>query len=119
MKLRLRENSVRIRVTQTEVARLATGQPIEQVTRFTPTTQLTCRVVPSSAAASVSFDRDCLSLLLPNELIHRWASTQEVGISLTQRIDDEQTLSILIEKDFECLHPGHEVNEDAFPNPRK
>jgi hypothetical protein len=34
-------------------------------------------------------------------------------------LDSGQSLHILVEKDFECLHSANETGADAFPNPRR
>ncbi len=120
MKLRIRENTVRIRLTQSEVRSLADGETVEQITSFSPTERLISSVIPITNAASLmTFHGSRIELRLPSERIHRWAGSSEVGMTERQQIDDQHFLLILVEKDFECLHPGHEVNSDAFPNPQK
>ena len=45
-----------------------------------------------------------------------WVTTDRVGISGEQPLANGKPLSILIEKDFKCMH-GDETDVDAFPNP--
>ena len=120
MKLRIHDNTLRIRVTQSEVARLAAGNPVEQITEFAPTSFLITLVKPSSQVRSTTatFQDNQLSVLLPLDAVTRWAHSDQVGIEASQTIGSDKTLSILIEKDFECLHSVAEDNTDAFPNPR-
>jgi hypothetical protein len=40
-----------------------------------------------------------------------------VGISGEQPLESGKRLSILIEKDFQCLHGDDARDPDAFPNP--
>ena len=120
MKLRIHDNTLRIRVTQSEVARLAAGNPVEQITEFSPTTSLITLVKPSSQVRSTTatFQDNQLSVLLPLDAVTRWAHSDQVGIEASQAVGPDKTLSILIEKDFACMHSGTEDNADAFPNPR-
>jgi hypothetical protein len=120
MKLRIHNNSIRLRLTQTEVARLAAGQSVEQTTEFTPTTSLTSLVKPAAhlRAATVTFQNNQITVLLPIDEVRVWAQSNQPGIEASQTITPGKSLSILIEKDFQCLHSAAEENADAFPNPR-
>ena len=120
MKLRIRGNSVRVRLTQSEVSRLATGKSVEQITEFSPTSTLVSLVKPTSQirAATVMFRDGRLSVLLPLVDVRDWAQSNHVSIEASQAIGPDRALGILIEKDFECLHSRAEGNADAFPNPR-
>ncbi len=120
MKLRIQADSLRIRLTQTEVAQLAGGNAVTQATSFSPTAQLITSVETSASAsaASARLEGSQLAIVLPLEPVRRWAHSEQVSIPAEQRIDDKRSLSILIEKDFECLHHTEE-NQDAFPNPLK
>lgn len=46
-----------------------------------------------------------------------WALTDQVGIEDEQAIDDQNSLRILVEKDFACPDGTEEHNADTFPNP--
>jgi hypothetical protein len=57
---------------------------------------------------------------VPRDTVVRWAGGNEVGMSAEQPAGEGDTLSILIEKDFECVDaPASEPQDDAFPNPRR
>jgi hypothetical protein len=120
MKLRIHEESVRVRLTQSEVARLAAGQSVEQTTTFAPSTQLVSAVRTASGVANVhaTFEDGCITLWIPATRAREWALSEEVGIYATADTGDGRVLSLLIEKDFQCLHPKRgETEDDAFPNP--
>jgi uncharacterized protein DUF7009 len=121
MKLRISGNSVRVRLTQREVATLAQGKPVEQITEFSADSRLVTRLEPSSRVqiAAASFVGTQLALLLPLNQVRNWAQSDQVGIEANQPIDSSRSLEIHIEKDFECLHRPAEKESDAFPNPRK
>ena len=111
MKVRLRHNSIRFRLTQGEVERVRLGESIEEVVAVTPSA-LTLRL-GAGQALGVSFAGGCLSVNAPGEVLGAWAASDEVGISGVAG-----AVSILIEKDFSCRHPSDpEDNVDTFPNP--
>jgi hypothetical protein len=119
MKMRIRGNSVRIRLTRTEVAALGAGQSVSQVTAFSPTACLVSSVTVSGevAAPAATFVDGHVRIVLPLQQARRWAESEEVSISATQPVGEDPPLTLLVEKDFVCLHhPSESV--DAFPNPR-
>jgi hypothetical protein len=120
MKLRIRGNMVRIRLTQSEVARLAAGSRVEQTTTFSAISKLVSSVETSGATqAAVKFDGADLAVILPADRVCHWAASDDVSIDETQAVGAGQSLRLLIEKDFECMHSRAEMDTDAFPNPRK
>jgi hypothetical protein len=120
MKLRIYAHSVRVRLTQTEVARLAKGERIEQTTAFSASSKLISSIeaLPHAATASVEFDGLRLAIFLPSEQAIHWATSSDIGIKVNQPCGKSASLSLLVEKDFECLHPGQDKTADAYPNPR-
>lgn len=121
MKLRIRSNSVRIRLTRTEVARLATGERIEQVTQFSAASSFYSSIEASTDLVGplATFDGIRMELRVPSVQMRRWAESDEVGIEAAQQVGSGKILQLLIEKDFECLHSRAERDGDAFPHPRK
>jgi hypothetical protein len=121
MKLRIRGNSVRMRVTQSEAARLRAGEKIEQVTEFSRDQKLVSSLEPSPDARRVGaeFSVGCLRVIVPQAEVLAWADSSLISIEAEQAIDSDRSLHILIEKDFECRHSTREENADAFPNPRR
>jgi hypothetical protein len=123
MKLRIKGNSVRLRLGRSEVHRLATNGIVEESTVFGPSGQqaFTYAIFASSEISGISanFEGSRLLISVPSRTIHEWSTTDQVGIHALQRNGKENGLQILIEKDFECVdgRPG-ESQEDAFANPQ-
>jgi hypothetical protein len=122
MKLRIQGNSIRFRVTQSEMAALSAGARLEESAQFglTPSETLTYAIELSSACADVhaSFSKGIIRLTLPSDLAQVWATTSQVGIEHAQPIAGAAVLKISLEKDFNCLHPRvGEDQLDNFPNP--
>jgi hypothetical protein len=118
MKLRIRGNSVRLRVSRAELTQIETQGCAEDSTEFAPTVRLTYRVeVRPDGAVEASYSGDTIEIRLPRGDVQRWAQTDQIGIRGEQRIADGGTLQILVEKDFACLSPTDEDQSDLFPNP--
>jgi len=119
MKLRIRGNSVRIRVSQTELKQLAEAGIAEDAVRFGPDVGLVYRVrVVADGRIAADLADGALTVTLPKADVERWTAPDEVSIRGEQPIGGGETLKILVEKDFECLTPREGEDEsDLFPNP--
>lgn len=122
MKLRIRGNSIRLRLGGSEVAQLAKTGHVSESTRFSalPGNQLTYTVATSADEREISArlaDNE-ITVTVPEVLGRSWANSTQVGLKHEQRINDQASLSIVIEKDFRCLEPRPgEDQSDSFPNP--
>jgi hypothetical protein len=121
MKLRIRGNSVRLRLKRGEVDQIAAGTNLVEETHF-PDAVFTTRLEASDdRSISASFENGNLVIGLPKTRISEWANTDEVSLFDEQKLSGGNFLSLLIEKDFSCLEPGHhrECDDDAdtFPHP--
>lgn len=121
MKLRIRGDTIRLRLKRSEVDRIAAASSIVEKTHF-PDSVLTCRLdVSEKKDISAGFDNGTLVVSLPKSKVLNWAGTDEVSLHTTQEVSGAGLLSLLIEKDFSCLEPGHhrdcEDDEDTFPHP--
>jgi hypothetical protein len=115
MKLRIQGNSLRLRLTQKEVAQLRAGGSVHSSLHFASGRSLTYLLASSSEATQVDadFDGDSIRVTLPLAEVAAWADGDQVGISGPP---DQPTL-LLIEKDFQCLHKPGEPDPEAYPNP--
>jgi hypothetical protein len=122
MKLRIRGNSIRLRLTKSEVAQFAETGSVEEIVEFGVRED---QRFMYSLSISTEIDSVCailenkrISVLVPKSQAVQWKDTNEIGIRGAQLLDDEKTLQLLIEKDFACLddRPG-EDDSDAFPHP--
>lgn len=121
MKLRIRGDTVRLRLKRSEVERIASGASVVEETHF-PESALSYRLeVSESNAISASFANGNLVVRVPRTNARHWADTDEVSLYAEQGLADSGSLFLLIEKDFSCLDPGHhrdaEDDDDTFPHP--
>ncbi len=122
MKLRIKGNSIRLRLGRSEVSNLVAGEIIEESTTFDPEgrQRLTFRLFSTKAVVEVSasFEDGSLTVRLPTDLARNWGTTERIGIEAVQPSSNGTSLRILIEKDLECLDaPPEESQADAYPRP--
>ncbi len=109
MKLRMRSNSLRLRLTRSEVDRLAEQGSIVETVTFPGNTQLTYALKCNADEDGIraAFENGAITIFVPPREAADWARTERVGIS-----GDAGPLAVLIEKDFQCMHG--EKDPDAF-----
>jgi len=123
MKLRIHGNSIRFRITQSEMAALVDGVRLEDSVQFGPgQTEIlsyAVKISPQCSEVRALYSKGVIQVILPVNLARALASTNQVGIEHVQSIAEGVTLKIVLEKDFQCFHlrPG-ENESDNFPNPK-
>jgi hypothetical protein len=120
MKLRFRDNSVRLRLTRSEVDTLRQEGLVSSKIEFPGSREF--NYVVESSPASVNpgafLSDNVLTVRLPETTVLGWAASEQVTIDGEQLLDDGQRLSILVEKDFACLVPREDEDDaEMFENP--
>ena len=118
MKLRIHENSIRLRLNRSEVAQLAETGRVVNAVEFGPSGKLSYSVSATNGldAARAFFANGDIRVEVPAGVAREWAATDRVEIAGEQSGAGGRALSILVEKDFQCIHKDSE-NEEAYPNP--
>ena len=119
MKLRIKGNSIRLRLTQTDVSKFITDGKLVETVEFgnAPVPKFCYELLFSENAENVcaEFNNGTISVLVPKNTAEDWANGEKVGIES----DENSKLKILIEKDFACLAPRKGEDEsDNFPHPK-
>ena len=115
MKMRIQGNSLRLRLTQKEVAQLRDCGRVESFIEFAPGRALAYLLESSfhAEAVTANFDGHAIRVLVPMHVMTEWAKSDQVSI-----LAQSQTgVKLLIEKDFQCLHKPGEQDPDAYPHP--
>lgn len=120
MKLRLLNDSIRLRLSRSEVAEADGRGAVEAKTRFPNGSAFTVALeTQAGGPAGASYVRDRMVVRLPTSEISRWAK-DDTAVSLRAEVElpGGGSLSLLVEKDFQCLtaRPG-EDQSDLFVNP--
>lgn len=121
MKLRIRGNSVRVRVSRTELEQLATQGATEDSAQFGPGAVLRYRLEAArDGALQAEFADNVVRISIPRAQVERWLAPEEVSIRGEQAAGDGVALKILVEKDYVCLAPrSDEDDSDLFANPQR
>lgn len=119
MKLRILGNSIRLRLSQSDLAVLLDSGSVEQRVAFPAGPALTYRLEASSAGAvDARYEAERIVIRFPVADIEAWAKPEEVTLRAELPLDDGR-LEVLVEKDFQCLSPRPgEDDADLFPNPQ-
>lgn len=120
MKLRLRENSIRLRLLQSEIRQLRERGSVSEKISFAPRNALNYSVDISDERSEITahFENGDIKVEIPKVLANEWIETGQIGLENEQFIDDNLRLKIVLEKDFSCPErPLDPDNADAFPNP--
>lgn len=118
MKLRIQGNSIRFRLTQTEVNNFGLADACMGKVEFPDGNTLIYRLTTASELCS-SFKNNVITITLPETEVESWIKSDQVGISGNLILENEDKLSILVEKDFKCLTERAEDESDMFPNPKE
>ena len=124
MKVRLRKNTIRFRLTQGEAAQLLGTGIVNDITCFGTGDD-------QRLSYSVKADEHCermtarifaneIAVTVPADKLNEWLAGPQIELAGEQTIGVGETMKIRIEKDLSCLkpRPGKD-DEDTFPNPKQ
>jgi hypothetical protein len=116
MKLRFRQNSLRLRVNQREVDELASGIALEEDVSFPGNSRMRYILEPyGQHTAAASFEGGVIRVSAPGNDVKQWANSEAIGMYFDLPADGS-VLRVAIEKDLECVDgPPEERDPDAFP----
>ena len=121
MKLRIKGNSLRLRVSRSELARFQAGGRIEETIHFTAAPEATLTYALESALSSspvsVRYGSREVTVVLSKDRARIWGDETEVGVYTTLDMGPTGSLEVVVEKDFACLDRSDEDNSDTFSNP--
>jgi hypothetical protein len=119
MKIRIHDDTVRLRLDRDEVERVGRGETVTCRTHFPRDRVLVyCLGVHDGPQIAASFHDHTISVVVPRARAERWALTGEISLHGDESAGGT-TLKLLIEKDFECLDPRPgEDQSNRFPNPK-
>jgi len=112
MKIRIKGNSIRYRLTRSEVAALGMVGFLSEYTQFATQTLEYAIATTSEGQLTADFSENRIVLNMPEKMIEELVNTDRVGFS-----DVTGPVNLLIEKDFTCLDNAEEDQSDHFPNP--
>ncbi|NND09427.1 MAG: hypothetical protein HKN87_23890 [Saprospiraceae bacterium] len=120
MKLRIKDQSVRFRLTQNEVRQLLTTSKISASTYLGSKTLSYEIEGVTGSSCNCLFKDEKICIHIPINSLNAWCSSDQISLQYELR-DSERfpSLQILIEKDFKCLiERTGEDESDLYPNPQ-
>lgn len=121
MKLRLKGNAIRLRLSKTDVENLAVRGFVEEQINFSKEISLSYRLAAKEdlQGLAVDYTENTITVYLPKDFTNEWSQNNNViSTSGLHSSDDGTEIFILIEKDFKCLDNTEEDQSDNFANPR-
>lgn len=119
MKLRIKGNSIRYRLTKSMVDDLAAFGSVSSACEILPGMSTLYFGLKATDTKNIQVDFSDQSLIcyLPVGAVARWAGSEDVALQAEIQ-QSQKHLKVLIEKDFTCLVPrSDEDQSDHFPNP--
>ena len=112
MKVRIKGDTIRIRVSQSEYDQIINEGYCEEVIHF-PSGNLVYSVKSvEQIEPTADFLNGRIEVGLPSGAVTHWHEANEVGIY------QDGPVKITVERDFQCLKPrAHEDETDLYPNP--
>ena len=118
MKIRIKGNSIRIRLSRPEVDSFGENGYLEERTQFGNSTFIYVLQSKDSAEhLSADFIDGKITLTVPSPITKEWTTTEKVGYEHNLPTGNGEQLYLLIEKDFKCTADVAEDQSDNFENP--
>ncbi len=122
MKIRIKGNSLRLRLLRGEVSRFGETGRVTETIQFgaSPREQLTYSLETNCDAQTIEarFADNQITVTIPDVMARNWVDSDLITLESSQPIEADSVLKILIEKDFVCLDRKDDPdNADAFPHP--
>lgn len=112
MKIRIKGNSLRYRLTKSEVTRLNSDGVLSEHTSFAGKTLIYSIETTSDNMLSADFVNNSIILKMPQAMIAALANSDKVGFE-----ERSGPVLLLVEKDFVCIDNTMEDQSDNYPNP--
>ena len=114
MKLRINADTIRLRLSQSEVDELVLKAEIWDHCHFGNSTLRYGIAAETIDHFLIKFENNCLKVTIPKQRIEGWNNDARVGFDWKP----EKGPYILIEKDFKCMMPRENEDEtDLYENP--
>jgi hypothetical protein len=112
MKIRIKGNSLRYRLTKSDMYRLSHEGYLEEKTDFGNRELIYVIQKSKGNAMSAFFNENVICLEIPGQMINELENSDRTGFE-----GKEGNLHLLVEKDFTCLDNVAEDQSDNYPNP--
>jgi hypothetical protein len=112
MKIRIKGNSLRYRLTKTDVAKLAEEGYVQETVDFGSQQLVYALKLIEGEQLSATYKDNAITLYAPKNMVAGFADEEKIGYE-----GSHGNLHLLVEKDFTCLDEVAEDQSDNYPNP--
>ncbi len=121
MKIRIENNSLKLRVAQSDPGRLIEADRIETTACLGTDEEATLRHALEDRATAertkLRYRPGETAVVLSSSRLKPWKESEHVGIYATIGLGIRGSLDILVERDYACLDLSDAENVDSFPYP--
>ena len=118
MKIRIKGNTVRFRLTKSDISTLTETGELSDQTEFIGNTLIYKIASSANEALSADMIENVITLYVPENALSSWASTNQVSLEGNMPLRNDSSLYLLLEKDFKCIDGDtSEDQSDFFENP--
>ena len=118
MKIRIKGNSIRLRMSKSEVERFGKEGYLQESTHFGNATFSYALKQADIANLGADFQDNTITVLVPTDIASEWVSNDIVGFDHHMDLPNGDKLYLLVEKDFKCLDNTHENQDDNYEHPK-
>jgi hypothetical protein len=118
MKLRLKGNTIRLRLSKSEVEALAANETVQEETQIGDTSFVYQLKKEATGELKAQLKNHVLAVSIPHDFANDWPLNNTVGIDNKQVDGSIPSLYIVIEKDFKCIDNTEEDQADNYDNPK-
>ena len=112
MKIRIKGNALRYRLTKSDICSLANIGYLQEQTSFAEQPLIYALKAVDEDTLSAGFCGNTITLFIPKQMAAELINTEKVGFK-----GISGALQLLVEKDFTCLDNVEEDQSDNYPNP--
>jgi hypothetical protein len=117
MKIRIKGNSIRIRLSKLEVKKLCNEKEISETTQF-PNSIFTYKLMAKDInELAADYLENVMYVYFPERETLTWYDANLITYKGSMQLANGNNLSIIVEKDFVCLDHTDEDQSDNYPNP--
>ena len=118
MKIRIKGNTLRLRLTKSEIEKLGHTGKVAESTNFNINT-LHYELILNENLTEIEahFKDNTISIQLPKTCVDLLCHTDTVGCDNNMQLHHGETLYILVEKDFKCIDRTDEDQSDNYEHP--
>lgn len=120
MKIRIKDSSIRLRLSKSDVNTLSSEGCILAECQIAPKNTLKYMIsIAEKDEIEVKLKYHTIDVKIPYAQLQKFFQDEEIGIQHTVDNGQNKGLFILVEKDFQCLVPrSHEDETNLYTNPQ-